>query len=375
MSETNTPKNFSRKSAGTGISRRSFMKASGGAAGLALAAGVAPAFIRNAGASTPRKVSFMLPWLFVGGHSFEFVAAAQGWKSRGLDVDIIRGYGSGAACKAISAGQAMFGEASYGVMVEGVAGGLDNVAIGVKLQKSPIGITCRKDTGVKSPKDLEGKTVIGAAAGGDMIMFPGFARAAKLDVAKINLITVHPSKLVGTVLNKQADCTLSYYVSNGAALNFLGEMTSFLYADAGLQTLDLGLITTAAMIKNEPKLVQDTVDGAMEGLKVQLLEPGKALDHMIKAKPELETEKRGQLEMQMGNTNALCLGPAVEQNGLGWMAPEDQNRTRDVVIEYMNAKDVPPIEKMFANQFAGKVKLTADEWNKAKSLAAKYQPS
>jgi hypothetical protein len=29
---------------------------------------------------------------------------------------------------------------------------------------------------------------------------------------------------------------------------------------------------------------------------------------------------------------------------------------------------------MFTNEFAGKVKLSPDEWQKAKSLAAKYDP-
>jgi hypothetical protein len=56
------------------------------------------------------------------------------------------------------------------------------------------------------------------------------------------------------------------------------------------------------------------------------------------------------------------------------MAAEDQARTRELVIEYMQAKDVPPTERMFTNEFAGKVKLTPDEWRKAKSLAAKYDP-
>jgi NitT/TauT family transport system substrate-binding protein len=368
-----TPFDGSARSDAQSVCRRSFIKGAGGLS-LVLAAGVAPAIIRNAGASTPRQVSFMLPFLFVGGHAFEFVAQAEGWKKRGLEVDIVRGYGSGAACKAISSGQADFGEASYGVMVNSIASGLDNVAIGVKLQKSPISITCRTDSGIKTPKDMEGKTLINSAASGDTLMLPGFAKGADIDVTKINIQNVHPSKLVSTVLNKQSDCAGSYYVSIGAALQHNTDVVHFLYADYGLNTLDLGLIARAETVKNDRQLVQDFVDGAMEGLKMQLLEPDKALDFMIEAKEELQTVDRGQLELQEGNTNALVFGPAVEEHGLGWMAEEDQNRTRELVIEYMDATNVPPIDKMFTNEFAGKVKLTEEEWAKAKSLAAKYQP-
>ena len=90
-----TPKKVNLRPATT-QSRRSFLAGST-SLGLILAAGAAPAFISEAGASKLRKVSFMLPWLFVGGHAFEFAAQKIYWKNRGLDVSIARGYGSGAA--------------------------------------------------------------------------------------------------------------------------------------------------------------------------------------------------------------------------------------------------------------------------------------
>ena len=362
------------KKIGKAPTRRSFLASTTGL-GLILATGTAPAFIREAGASKMRKVTFMLPWLFVGGHAFEFVAQKQGWKKRGLDVAIARGYGSGAACKTISAGKAMFGEASYGVMVNGVSKGLDVVAIGAKLQRSPIAISCRKDSGIKTVKDLEGKHLVQAAASGDTVMFPGFARAAEIDKAKIKQTIVHPSKLISTVVNKQADCTGTYYVSNAATLASKTPSIHFLYADFGLQTLDLGLITRSDMIKNDPELVQQMVDGAMEGLKLQILEPEKALDIMIEAKPELKSRPRNVWLIQAGNTNALSLGPAVKEHGLGYMLPDDQKRTRDVVIKYMEAKNVPPTDKLFTNKFAGNIKMSADEYAMAVKNNAKFDPS
>ena len=356
------------------VTRRTFLKGIGGV-GVAIAAGTAPAFIREAGASKMRKVSFMLPWLFVGGHAFEFVAKAQGWKKRGLDVSIFRGYGSGAATKTISAGKAMFGEASYNVMIAGISKGLDVVAIGAKLQKAPQAISCRKDTGIRTIKDLEGRHLLQWAASGDAVMWPGFVKATGIDASKVKITHVSPAKLISTVLNKRADCCGTYYVSNAASLGFRTPSVHFLYADVGLQTLDLGLITRSDMIKKDSKLVQDMVDGAMEGLKMQLLEPEKALDIMIAAKPELKTKPRKLLMTHVGNTNVLSTGPAVEKHGLGWMDAADQKKTRDVVIKYMKAKNVPPVEKLFNNRFAGNVKLSAAEWSKAKELAAPYDPS
>ena len=355
--------------------RRSFLAGTTGL-GLILATGTAPAFIREAGASKHRKVSFMLPWLFVGGHSFEFAAQKLYWPKRGLDVSIARGYGSGAATKAVSAGQAMFGEASAGVVVLGVSKGLDVVNIGAKLQRSPIAISCRADSGIKTPKDLEKGHIVQAANSGDTVMFDGFTRAAGIDGSKVKRTMVHPSKLLSTVLSGRADCQGAYYVSNSATLELKQPgSVHFLYADYGMQTLDLGLITGGDMIKNDPELVQLVVDGAMEGLKLQLLEPEKALDIMIAARPELKTRPKKLLLTHAGNTNALSIGPAVEKNGLGWMDEADQTKTRNVVVKYMPVKNVPPIEQLFTNRFAGNIKLTAAEWAKAKELAAPFDPS
>ncbi|MFQ5913390.1 MAG: ABC transporter substrate-binding protein [Nitrospinota bacterium] len=357
------------------VTRRSFLKGIGGLS-VVLAAGTAPAFIREAGASKPRKVSFMLPWLFVGGHAFEFAARKIYWKKRGLDVSIARGYGSGAATKTVSAGKAMFAEASPNVMVTGVAKGLDVVVIAAKIQKSPIAISCRKELGIRKPKDLEGHHLVQWVASGDAVIWPGFVRATGIDASKVQVTNVHPSKLISTILNKQADCTGTYYVSNAPALALRTPAVHFLYADYGLQSLGPALMARSDTIKKEPKLVQDIVDGAMEGLKLQLLEPEKAMDIYIEAKPELKTKPRELLMTQLGNTNVLCFGQAVEKNGLGWMDPKDQKRTRDVVIKYMKPeKPPPPIEKLFTNRFAGNVKMTPAEWAKAKTWAAPYDPT
>ncbi|MFQ5694254.1 MAG: ABC transporter substrate-binding protein [Nitrospinota bacterium] len=354
------------------LTRRSFLKGVGGLS-AALAAGTAPAFIREAGASKPRKVSFMLPWLFIGGHAFEFAAKKFYWKKRGLDVSILRGYGSGAAVKTIATGKAMFGEASYTVMVNAASKGLDAVGIGAKLQKSAMAISCRKEVGVRSAKDLEGRHIVQSPASGEAVMWPGFARAAGIDSTKVKRTFVHPSKLTTTVLNKQADCRGTYYV--GGFLQFRIPTTYIMYVNYGFRNLELGLVTTRKTIKKDSRLVQDLVDGAMEGLKLQLTEPEKALDIYIEAKPELKTKPRGLLRLQMGNTNFLCISPVVEKHGLGWMDATDQEQTRQSVIQYMKAENVPPIEKLFTNRFAGNVKLSAEEWAKAKSWAAAYDPA
>ncbi len=356
------------------VTRRGFLAASGGFA-AALATGVAPAWVKQVGASSLRKVTFTLPWVFVGGHAFEYVAQKKYWHERGLEVEISRGRGSAAACKDISTGSFLFGEASLNVMVNGVARGLDLVGIGVKCAKSPIGITCHKEANVRSPRDLEGKTLVNTPGSGDTDLLPAFAKAGGLDLSKVNQVKAAPDKLNSTFLAKQVDCVGVYYVSNGAAVHFQDPtVNTLLYQDSGVVTLDLGLITTPKTMKEEPKLCQEMADGFFLGLRDQLLDPERSIDVMIEAKEELKTQPRKLLLTQLGNTNALAWSEAFEKHGLGWMDPEEQRLTRETVMRYMDLPSAPPIERMFSNQFLGRVKLTAEEWKRARAWAAPYLP-
>jgi hypothetical protein len=94
------------------ISRRAFT------AGVAAVA--APAVIRSGRAhAAPAKVSHALPWIPHGGYAFLFAAKKLGyWASRGLDVQIDRGFGSGETCKRVALGQYDFGLADFATMVK-----------------------------------------------------------------------------------------------------------------------------------------------------------------------------------------------------------------------------------------------------------------
>ena len=87
------------------VSRRAFLKAAG-AAGIAAAAGASfPAIGQGL-----TKVTFTTSWLPEGPNLFAYVARDKGmWKKYGLDVNVARGSGSGAAAQAVGANTFMFG--------------------------------------------------------------------------------------------------------------------------------------------------------------------------------------------------------------------------------------------------------------------------
>ncbi|MFQ5915157.1 MAG: ABC transporter substrate-binding protein [Nitrospinota bacterium] len=354
------------------ISRRSFLKATGGLAGV-LAAGSAPPFIREAGASKRRKVTFALPWLLIGGHSFVFAAQQKYWKDRGLDVSVSRGFGSGDTCKKVAAGQFQFGEASYGPLVATAAAGGDIVGIGVKLQRTPMCVVCRSDKNIKTPKDIEGKRFALAPGSGSAQLLPAFFRAAGVNGDKVEKSAVGPAAKVPMLMGDKADCVEIYYVSIAPLTRKMNPVI-FLFADVGLKMLDLGLLTTSKMVRNEPQVCRDIAEGAMEALKLQILDPEAAINLMLQARPELKASPRVNLVIDQGRTNYLSLDPIIVEKGLGYMREVNQRETRENVLKYMGIKSAPPVEKLFTNRFVGSVKLTQGEYDRASSMAQRFAP-
>ena len=66
--------------------------------------------------------------------------------------------------------------------------------------------------------------------------------------------------------------------------------------------------------------------------------------------------------------------PPVKANGLGFMDPELVATTARTVATYMAVKTLPPVEKMFTNQFVGAVQLTDAEWEGLEQRSEKYLP-
>ena len=130
---------------------------------MAACTAVTMVFVRVAAAQT-MDITFTTDFGFNGRHSYFFVALDKGfYKAEGLNVNIIRGQGSIDAVKKVATGAAQIGFADAGAVILARA----NDSIPVKLvaiiyAKPPHAVFALADSGIKTPKDLEGRTVADA---------------------------------------------------------------------------------------------------------------------------------------------------------------------------------------------------------------------
>jgi NitT/TauT family transport system substrate-binding protein len=223
---------------------------------MVLAAGLACGVTLASGANAADKVTIQLKWVTQAQFAGYYVAKAKGfYKDADLDVTINPGGPDVAPPQVIAGGGA-------DVVVDWMPSALASREKGVPLvnisqtfKKSGLELTCRADTGIKSPADFKGKT-LGVWFGGNE--YPFLAWMAKLnlktDGSPGGVKVIKQGFNVDPLLQKQADCisTMTYneYWQVIDAGYKPSQLVVFKYSDEGVATLEDGLYVIEAKLKD-----------------------------------------------------------------------------------------------------------------------------
>jgi NitT/TauT family transport system substrate-binding protein len=226
--------------------RKTFVFATGLACSIAMAGS----------ASAADKVTIQLKWVTQAQFAGYYVAKAKGiYKDAGLDVTINPGGPDVAPPQVIAGGGA---DVVIDWMPSALASrekGVPLVNISQTFKKSGLELTCRKDTGIKSPADFKGKT-LGVWFGGNE--YPFLAWMAKLglktDGSPGGVKVIKQGFNVDPLLQKQADCisTMTYneYWQVIDAGYKPDQLVVFKYSDEGVATLEDGLYAMESKLKD-----------------------------------------------------------------------------------------------------------------------------
>ena len=139
------------------VSRRRFLQKSALAAGT-LALPLAPFRARAAGPLKP--VTLTLDWLYQGPNAGFLLAHEKGYYAdAGLDVSISAGKGSASTAQLVASKATQVGFADGFVVANGDAKGMGIKTLGSIFRRNPASIMLFADSPIKTPKDLEGKTI------------------------------------------------------------------------------------------------------------------------------------------------------------------------------------------------------------------------
>ena len=331
-------------------------------------------------AQSKRAIKFTLPWVAEGSSLYTFVAKGMGfWDKHGLDVDIARGSGSVSAAQAIGEGRFDFGMTTPSIAILQSIKGLPTVGLACCAYDATMGVCVMNDGPIKTPKDLEGRTMASVVTSGDYPFLPLFAEKAGFDLSKVSRLQVD-NKVRNRLLPEGkvdaisgfASSVMPDYAASGVKAHFM------LYSDYGIPNYGTTLMTQPARVVDEPELCAVFVDGLLQGLKATLLDPAEAIKVFFKQVPEMALLAQAREQTRVGNGILMYVvtRDIIRTNGLGYMEPKDYEAMTDLVMKYLahEGDPRPEISNVMTNRFAGAVKLSPAEWAEAQKNAQEFRP-
>jgi NitT/TauT family transport system substrate-binding protein len=329
--------------------------------------------------SQPVKVRYTLSWLPTGQYAFIYSARQLGFfKKRGIDLEISRGFGSLAAIQAVSTGQFDIGGAQTGAILLSIIKGSNLRLPATQGYDATLGILVPEKNPIRAPKDLEGKKIGVTPTSADTPFLPAYCRLADVDFSKLNIVQLDSKILEQSAMSGVVDAILVTGLSS--IPNFVSENIAFRmlpYSDVGLQFYWQNTIVTAAYFEKNKELVDNVVEGILEGLKFMMLNPQEAMERHLKEHQELAIGKNGRLyvELGLGMTNAIMIAPESMKHGLGYTDFAEVDKQATFVKQYAAApadRQPPKANTFCSNDSANKVTLTVAEWEQVRSNSQKY---
>jgi NitT/TauT family transport system substrate-binding protein len=301
-------------------------------------------------ASAEDAVSFRLNWYMGGAHAPFFLGKERGYyREAGIDLTINEGRGSANTAQVVAAGTDTFGLADSSSVMRLVSKDAPIRTVMSLLNTSSFGVISLEETGIRVPKDLEGKKL--AITAGDALtqLFPAFASFNKLETSTITLVQIDPAGKVVALLEKRVDAILGglddqYFLVKQKGFNPSGLS----FAKNGANTVGLTILTQDATIASKSDLVRRFIAATQKAWTAARQDPDAAINALLKAKPGLDFEsQKNQLVADLPN----LYSPATEGKPIGWGALSDWEATEKLLKQYGNLETNKPASAFFTNDY------------------------
>ena len=297
-------------------------------------------------AQAAEKVTIQLKWVTQAQFAGYYVAQDKGYyQAEGLDVTIKPGGPDIGTPQVLAGGGA-------DVIVDWMPSALASREKGVALvniaqifKKSGMMLTCRKDSGIKSPSDFRGKTLGVWFYGNE---YPFLSWMSKLGIPTTggsNGVTVLKQGFnVDPILQKQAECVSTmtyneYWQIVDAGLS-PSELVVYKYEDQGVSTLEDGLYVMENKLKSKAFVSKMArfLKASIKGWNYAGDHPDEAADIVLENDDTgAQTEKH---QRRMMREISKLVGN--QPQGIGYLIPADYMRTVDVL---MSSDSDPVISK------------------------------
>ena len=296
------------------------------------------------GDSSLEKVNYLTSFNTFGREAYAYVALEKGYfKDAGFDVTITPGSGTVDVLKLVAGGQADYGIGDFTATVITLAGQkLPVTTVGMIHQRSLAAIVALEGGKINKPEDLIDKKIGDQPGSTNTVMFPVYAKAAKIPADRTKFVPSPPPSLpqllaagtvdgigqfvVGVPLVEKADPK-----KRKAIVLPYGEKLPDLYGNA--------IITRTDLAKDHPDQVKRFTGALLKGLQDTIDDPAAAAAILKKYVPKTD--------LDVATAELNLMKPYVKPAGFnGSLGEVDEARVEKVIKLLEEADQVKPAGSM-----------------------------
>lgn len=220
--------------------------------------------------------------------------------------------------------------------------------------RAPFVIAVKSDSPIKTPKDLEGKTVGGPANDGALKLFPAFAAATAIDASKVTITNMAPNLRAQMLMRGQVDAAFAFRTAMFMDTKMMGadptkDLRFIAYEDHGLDLYSNAIIVSRKLLQENPEAVRGFLRALTRGIKDAAADPEAAVQSVMKResllKPEIERERLS--TMFKNDMNAK----EAAEIGLGDVVDSRLERTIKVVVDAGSLPRTPSVGEVFDRRY------------------------
>src|SRR5262249_35247879 len=253
------------------------------------------------------------------------------------------------AVQTIGAKGDTFGLADGGSVVAGVSKGAPVKAVMAVTNSSPYSLAVRADSGIKTLKDVEGKTIASAPGEAGLQLLPGLFARTGVDMSKVTVLRVEGAGKMVAVAEKRADGLMAGLDNQSLTLPKQGvPLIDFAYSKNGTNTVGLTIFAHTDTIKEKPDLVKRFIKATARSFEAAIKEPEESIKAGQKVKADLDTDlSLAQLKVGIG----LMKTDATKDLPTGHFALKDWEDTVELMKKYMALETTLKTQDFFTNEY------------------------
>jgi NitT/TauT family transport system substrate-binding protein len=291
-----------------------------------------------------KKAALALQWQPQAQFAGFYVAQAKGfYREAGVDMTIIPGGPDSVASRLLASGRAQFATMFLATGIERRAEGLPIVNLAQLVQHSALMLVARADSGVSTPRDLEGRRV------GLWDNEFGLQPRALFQRLGIHPKIIPQSNTLNLFLMRGVDAVSGMWYNEYHLLLASGinpdEMTIFFYRDLDLNFPEDGIYAMESTLENDPELCRAVVAASLRGWEYAFAHPEEALALVLKIMraAHLPTNLAHQRFMLARMRDVILGRPGDPPRTLGRLAPGDYARVAQTLDELGLIKERPQL--------------------------------